>query len=408
MFKFALKNMAVKKVQIVLIVLSIVISAGIGVLAFNVATQVSEGITNNAGYYSVIIGPAGSSTQLAMNSMYFSDSPVGTIPYSVVTELEKDSRVTKVLPFAMADNYNGYGVVGTNAEFLENKTLAQGEMFKNDSTMQAVIGSNIAKYNELQVGDVIYTSHSANSTDTHTQGITVVGILSESYSSYDNVVFTQIKTLWDMHNHEEADEEHSKETEEHSEEEHHHTHGTVCAVLVNTKNPGFAMQLVEQYDGKIVISDDGDTFTLQAIEPMSVVRDILNDADDTKYIVFVLCAVILIMNIMVISIITLLNMYHSAKEISLMRLIGISMKKINLLYIIQNSLMGIGSVVLAFVVSRVLMLFMNDYVENMGVVLNMSTVYPLELVILLGVFIISVLPTVIWTFIMSRKDSIAD
>lgn len=408
MFKFALKNMAVKKVQIVLIVLSIVISAGIGVLAFNVATQVSEGITNNAGYYSVIIGPAGSSTQLAMNSMYFSDSPVGTIPYSVVTELEKDSRVTKVLPFAMADNYNGYGVVGTNAEFLENKTLAEGEMFENDSTMQAVIGSNIAKYNELQIGDVIYTSHSVNSTDTHTQGITVVGILSESYSSYDNVVFTQIKTLWDMHNHEEVDEEHSKETEEHSEEEHHHTHGTVCAVLVNTKNPGFAMQLVEQYDGKIVTSDDGDTFTLQAIEPMSVVRDILNDADDTKYIVFVLCAVILIMNIMVISIITLLNMYHSAKEISLMRLIGISMKKINLLYIIQNSLMGIGSVVLAFVVSRVLMLFMNDYVENMGVVLNMSTVYPLELVILLGVFIISVLPTVIWTFIMSRKDSIVD
>ena len=400
MFKFALKNMAVKKVQIVLIVLSIVISAGIGVLAFNVATQVSEGITNNAGYYSVIIGPAGSNTQLAMNSMYFSDSPVGTIPYSVVTELQKDSRVTKVLPFAMADNYNGYGVVGTNAEFLENKTLAQGEMFKSDSTMQAVIGSNIAKYNELQIGDVIYTSHSVNSTDTHTQGITVVGILSESYSSYDNVVFTQIKTLWDMHNHE--------ETEEHSEEEHHHTHGTVCAVLVNTKNPGFAMQLVEQYDGKIVTSDDGDTFTLQAIEPMSVVRDILNDADDTKYIVFVLCAVILIMNIMIISIITLLNMYHSAKEISLMRLIGISMKKVNLLYIIQNSLMGLCSVVLAFVVSRVLMLFMNDYVENMGVVLNMSTVYPLELAILLGVFIISVLPTVIWTFIMSRKDSIVD
>jgi ABC-type lipoprotein release transport system permease subunit len=404
MFKFALKNMAVKKVQIVLIVLSIIISAGIGVLAFNVATQVSEGITNNAGYYSVIVGPAGSNTQLAMNSMYFSDSPVGTIPYSVVTDLEKDTKVTSVLPFAMADNYNGYGVVGTSVEFLENKELAQGEMFEADNTMQAVIGSNIAKYNELQVGDVIYTSHSVNSTETHAQGITIVGILAESYSSYDNVVFTQIKTLWDMHNHEEIDEEHYEDAIE----EHHHSHGTVCAVLINTKNPGFAMQLVEQYDGKIVTAADGDTFTLQAIEPMSVVRDILNDADDTKYIVFVLCAVILVMNIMVISIITLLNMYHSAKEISLMRLIGISMKKINLLYIMQNSLMGFISVVLAFIVSRTLMFLMNDYVESMGVVLNMSVVYPLELVILLGVFIISVLPTVIWTFIMSRKDSIAD
>jgi cell division protein FtsX len=167
------------------------------------------------------------------------------------------------------------------------------------------------------------------------------------------------------------------------------------------------MQLVNQYDGKIITHGD-ESHTLQAIEPMSIVRDVLNEADDTKYIVFVLCAVILVMNIMVISIITLLNMYHSAKEISLMRLIGISMRRINLLYIIQNSIMGLISVILAFGMSRVCMLMMNDYVESMGVVLNMSKVYPMELVILLGVFVISVLPTVIWTFFMSRKDSISD
>ena len=203
--------------------------------------------------------------------------------------------------------------------------------------------------------------------------------------------------------------DHGEEHGEHEEgEEHHHTHGTVCAILINTKNPGYAMQLVQEYDGKIITTEGDDNYTLQAIEPMSIVRDVLNDADDTKYIVFVLCAVILIMNIMIISIITLLNMYHSAKEISLMRLIGISMKKINLLYIIQNSIMGLVSVLLAFGVSRICMSLMNGYVESMGVVLNMSKVYPMEFIILLAVFIISVLPTVIWTFCMSRKDSIAD
>ena len=118
--------------------------------------------------------------------------------------------------------------------------------------------------------------------------------------------------------------------------------------------------------------------------------------------------VILVMNIMIISIITLLNMYHSAKEISLMRLIGISMKKINLLYIIQNSIMGLISVLLAFGVSRGCMLLMNDYVESMGVVLNMSKVYPAELLILAAVFVISVLPTVIWTACMSRRDGLSD
>ena len=399
MLKFALKNMAIKKTQVFLIILSIVISAGIAVLAFNVATQVDEGITNNAGYYSAIIGPAGSNTQLAMNTMYFTEEPVGTIPYSVVTSLQQDSRVTSVIPFAMADNYNGYGVVGTTPAFLEGKPIAQGELFAADSTMQVVVGSNIAKYNSLEIGDVIYTSHSANSSDLHTQGMTVVGILKETHSSYDNIVFTQLKTLWEMHDHGE---------EEHTGEEEHHHHGTVCAVLVNTKNPGYAMQLVNEYDGKILTDEDGDSATLQAIEPMSVVRDVLNDADDTKYIVFVLCAVILIMNIMIISIITLLNMYHSAKEISLMRLIGISMKKINLLYIIQNGIMGLCAVLLAFGVSRGCMVLMNDYVESMGVVLNMSKVYPAEFLILFVVFLISVLPTVIWTFSMSKKDSITD
>lgn len=397
MLKFALKNMAVKKVQMILVALSIVISAGIGVLAFNVATQVDEGITNNAGFYSVILGPAGSSTQLAMNTMYFSESPVGTVPYSVVSEMERDSRVTKVIPFAMADNYNGYGVVGTTPEYLENKTVEKGRVFDKQSTMEAVVGYNVARYNGLEPGDVIYTGHSAVGSDLHSQGLTIVGVLEESYSSFDNVVFTQLRSLWELHDH--GDEE------EH--EDHDHEGGTVCAVLVNTKNPGYAMQLVTEYDGKIMTMADGDSFTLQAIEPMSVVRDVLNDADDTKYIVFVLCAVILIMNIMIISIITLLNMYHSAKEISLMRLIGISMKKINLLYIIQNGILGLISVVLAFGMSRLCMGLMNDYVESMGVVLNTAKVYPVEGLILLGVFLISVLPTVIWTMRMSGKDSIS-
>ena len=401
MLRFALKNMIIKKVQIILIVLSIVISAGIGVLAFNVATQVDEGITSNAAYYSAIVGPAGSNTQLAMNSMYFSESPIGTIPYSVVSMLQQDQRVAEAIPFAMADNYNGYNVVGTTPTYLENKTVQSGEMFDKTQKMQAVVGANVAKYNALKVGDTIYTSHSASGLDTHTQGLVVVGILEESHSSFDNVVFTQIQTLWAMHDHEE-------EHEEHEQEEHHHSEGTVCAILIKAKSVGYAMQLVQDFDGKIITTEENENYTLQAIEPMSVVRDVLNDADNTKYIVFVLCAIILVMNIMIISIITLLNMYHSAKEISLMRLIGISMKKINLLYIIQNGIMGLISVLLAFGVSRLCMLFMNDYVASMGVVLDMSRVYGVEWIILLAVFVISVLPTVIWTFCMSRKDGIAD
>ena len=253
MLKFALKNMAVKRVQVILIVLSIVISAGIGVLAFNVSNQVSDGITDNAGYYSAIIGPSGSETQLAMNTMYFSEEPLGTIPYSVVSMLTMDQRVRSVIPYAMADSYNGYNVVGTTSEFLIEKEIKDGNMFSDsaDASMEAVVGYNVAKYNDLKIGDVIYTSHSVGSTEKHTQGIKIVGILKESHSSYDNIVFTQIRTLWTMHDH---------EGEEHEGHEGH-DHATVCAILIKTKNDAYAGQIVSEYDDKIITDDHGDTHT---------------------------------------------------------------------------------------------------------------------------------------------------
>ena len=91
-----------------------------------------------------------------------------------------------------------------------------------------------------------------------------------------------------------------------------------------------------------------------------------------------------------------------------MRLIGIGMKRINLLYIIQNSLVGLILIGLAFGLSKLCLWMMSDYVASMGVVLNIAKTYPAELIILLGVFLISVVPTVIWTFSLSKKDSISE
>lgn len=400
MIKFALKNMEIKKIQIILVVISIVISAGVGVLAYNIGEQVSDGITGSAGYYSVIVGPSGSETQLAMNSMYFTDSPLGTIPYDVVTDLKKDSRVVSAIPFAMADSYNGFNCVGTTTEYLGGKEIAEGRLFDDTSSLEVVLGAAVAEVCDVKVGDEIHTSHSVG--DEHHTALKVVGILKESHTSFDNVVFTQLKTIWDVHKEGHSEDEHSEE------HEHHHMVNSVCAIMVKTTNPGTAMNIVTEYDDKIYTMPDGDSVTLQAIEPMSTIRGVLEDTDNTKYIVFALCAIILIMNVMIISIITLLNMYHSTKEIKLMRLIGISMKKINVLYIIQNGIIGLVSVIIAFLVSRLCLTFAGNYVASMGVVLNHSKTYPLEWVILIAVFFVSVIPTIISTAVMSRKDGLSD
>ena len=85
MLSFALKNLAVKKARMLLVALSVIISAAVALLSYNVSCQINDGIRNTFIYYDMILGPAGSSTQLAMNTLFFTDKPLGTISYDYVT-----------------------------------------------------------------------------------------------------------------------------------------------------------------------------------------------------------------------------------------------------------------------------------------------------------------------------------
>ena len=397
MFKFAIKNMAIKKVKIVLIVISIVISASVALLAYNISEQVDDGFKSTAEYYDIIIGPAGSSTQLAMNTMFFTDKPLGTISYEYVEELRADMRINKAVPFTMGDSYNGAKIVGTEPFFLENKTLAEGEMF--GEKFECVLGSAVAKKYGLSLGDELITSHGlAEGGHAHESNpLRVVGILKQTNTSYDNVIFTAVETVWATHDHG-GEEEHAEE--EHTQEEHEHEeHGEICAILVKTKSFNHYNAVKTKYgaDSKLLV-----------INPSEVLREVLENVDMSSKIVYILCVIILIMNIFIISVITLLNMYDSKKEISLMRLIGIGMSKINLLYILQNGIIGLISTILAFATSRLCLILMGEFVASMGIVLNSARVYPLELAIMALIFTISVIPTVVCTINMSRKDGLSD
>lgn len=392
MLKFAFKNMAIKKAKIILVVLSIVISSTVALLAYNVSEQVDDGFKTTAGYYDMIIGPSGSSTQLAMNTMFFTESPLGTISYEYVEELQKDSRVNKVVPFTMGDSYNSSKIVGTTADFLEGKDLSDGKMFTE--AFQTVVGSAVAEKYGLEIGSEVVTSHglSEGGHNHESTPLTVVGILKETQTSYDNVLFTMVETVWKTHDH--GEEEHE---DEHEEGEEHH--GEICAVLVKSKSFNYYNQLKTEYS---------ENASLLVINPSEVLREVMENVDLSAKIVYLLCIIILIMNIFIISVITLLNMYDSKKEISLMRLIGIGMNKINLLYIIQNGIIGLISTVLAFGFSRLCLVMMSEFVSSMGIVLSYSKVYVFEIVIMAVVFVISVIPTVVCTLSMSRKDGISE
>ena len=415
MFKFALKHMATRRAKLIMTALSVVITASVALLAYNISTQVSEGIVNTAAKFDIIIGPSGSATQLAMNTMFFTDKPLGTIPYSLVRELEDSGLVNDAIPFSMGDSYNAAPIVGTDARMLEGKALKSGEMFSQ--ALDAVVGYEVARQYGLKPGDTLITSHglSAHGAEHAENPLTVTGVLKRTDTAYDGAVFTPVSTIWALHDHEDGDHEDGDEAHEEAheggehdeagEDEDHDAHedhdhageGEICAVLVRSTSFNAYTQLMSVY---------GENSNYLAINPNTVLREVMDNVDLSRRIVYILCAVILVMNLFVVSVIALLSLYDSRKEIALMRLIGISMGRINQLYLIQNALAGLAAMALALALSHLCLLAIRGFVAGMGIVLNAARIYPLEWAILLAVFLLSILPTFIATRRMARRDGI--
>ena len=442
MLSFALKSMANRRAKLLMTALSVVITAAVALMAYNISTQVSEGIVNTAAKYDMIIGPSGSATQLAMNTMFFTDKPLGTIPYSLIDELKATGLVNEAIPFSMGDSYNAAPIVGTDAALLADKPLKAGAMF--EEALDAVVGAQVAKAYGVRVGDKLVTSHGLNTSGAHgaehaDHPLTVTGILARTDTAYDNAVFTPVSTIWAVHDHGHedgdeageaspapsvvvssgagasgapshaapaAEEAHDEEHEEHDhDEDHDHDHdnhdhdhaeeGQICAVLVRSTGFSAYSQLMSAYSGKA---------GYLAINPNTVLREVMDNVDLSRRIVYILCGVILVMNLFVVTVIALLNMVDSRREIALMRLIGISMKRINQLYLIQNAIAGAAAMDCSLLAAHLFLLAARGLAARMGIVLSATRVYPMEGAILLVVFVLSILPTAICTSAMAGRD----
>ena len=397
MFSFALKNLWTRKSKAFLSALSIIMATTIGLLAFNISSQVEDGIVETVTYYDTLVGPTGSETELALNTLFFTGTPIGTISYENYEKLKNDIRVNEAIPFAMGDSYKGAKIVGTDSKYLKNNKLYDGKLFENK--FEAVFGCNVAKNSKLSVGDTFFTSHGISETgDTghsHNTPYTVSGILKKTNTAYDNVIFVNIADVWNIHSHGEG--EHQEEEHHEDEQEEENQHGDVTAILVKSKN--LTMQ-------SMLTSELNKTAGIQAVNPTTVIRNVMENIDLSKQIVYILCFVIGIMAFMIIYIISLLNMHDSKKDIKLMRLLGISKGKINGILVIQNLTITLVSILFSVVLCRILLFAVNGFTSSMGIVINHMKVYNAEYVIILAIINLSLIPSFIANVKSFKEDPI--
>ena len=364
-FKIAWKNMWFKPLNTVLSIILLTASVAIISLLILLQKQFEKQFSSNIDGVDLVIGAKGSPMQLILSSVYQMDAPTGNINYKEAQIWMKHPFVKTAIPLAFGDNYRGFKIVGTTEEYLKkyDAKITSGTIFTKN--FEVVLGSEVAQKMNLKVGDKFFSSHGdAAEGEVHEEYPYVVkGIASPTGKVVDNLILSNIESVWAMHHHEEestpAEVHHHEEGEEH---DHHHeeTHSQdedpeITAVLVKLKNKmGFVLwpRLIAQ------------NTNMQAASPAIEINRLFSlfgiGLDALQYLAY---------GIMLISGISIfIALYNTLKErkyeFALMRVSGASRSQLLILVLFESILLCLVGFIFGTIVGRLGLYFISTSTQQ--------------------------------------------
>ena len=191
--------------------------------------SIQEQFTNNIKGISMVVGAKGSPLQLILSSVYHIDAPTGNISYTEAKKLAKHPLIAQNIPLAYGDAHKGFRIVGTNEEFVKHYGLVLKEGVAFQKNYEVCIGATAAEKLGLKLGDTFFSAHGLQD-DTHIhedQSYKVVGIYEYANSVPDQLILSNIESVWAIHSHDEkpkSKKSKTKPVEDHNHEGHDHDH----------------------------------------------------------------------------------------------------------------------------------------------------------------------------------------
>lgn len=185
------------------------LSLGIAVitvlLLFN--NQLEKKITENSKGIDLVVGAKGSPMQLILCNIFHIDLPTGNIKLREAERISRSRLVKTAIPLALGDSYKSYRIIGTGRSYAElyQAELAAGNWWGRD--LEVALGSTVAEATKLTLNDKFSSAHGLTQ-EGHAHNehqYVVTGILKRTGTVLDNLILTNIESVWKMH--EEHDEE---------------------------------------------------------------------------------------------------------------------------------------------------------------------------------------------------------
>ncbi len=332
------------------------IAFGTGILTILLlaSTQISDKLENNSKDIDLVVGAKGSPLQLILSSIYYIDFPTGNIPLKEAQELARSPFVKKAVPLALGDNYNGVRIVGTDSNFvgIYKLKVKEGKFWQSD--FETTIGSTVAENLKLKIGDTFYGAHGlTGSTDVHkTHAYKVSGILAQQGNATDNLILTNISSVWKMHD---------------PEEEHHHDSHNNKSEAPEIENKEITSLLIQYRSPMSVVMFPrmvNESTNMQAASPAQESTRLFSligiGVDTLQWFA------VLIMFIAAISV--FVNLYNSLKErsydLAIMRTLGASRSKLFLIVIAEGIMLTLAGTIIGIVLGHLALQFIGSNQES--------------------------------------------
>jgi len=347
-----------------LTVITFAIGVAIILSLVSISRQIEGEFAKNLKGIDLVVSGKGSPLQIIVSTVFQLDNPTGNIPMVEAEKLAKHPMVSKAIPMALGDNYNGFRIVGTNQSYIEHYkgVLAEGNNFTKP--MEVVIGSEVAAKNKLKLGANIVGAHGlVNSSDTHADSPYIItGILKPTHTVLDRLVLTPVESVWHTHEHEVEPEEHSDE--HHHEEDRHHDK-ELTALLITYKSPFAAATLPRMVNHNS---------SMQAASPSAETARLFALMGNATELVKIFGLLIICLG----SLGMFINLYNSINErkydMALMRTLGASRLKLLKISLCETLILSTSGAIIGVLLSIALSEFAAVWIyakKNIDVTINL-------------------------------------
>ena len=206
--KIALASSWSRRHVLSMIVLSIALSVALLLAVEQVRSEVRDSFNRSVAGTDLIVGARGGELQLMLYSIFHIGQASNTMTWNSFELIRDNPNVEWALPISLGDSHKGFRVVGTDVVLFDYFKVGRDEplAFQNgqrfSDLFDAVIGADVAKKLNYQVGQAITLSHGMGATsfsEHDDRPFTIVGVLKSTGTPVDQSVYVSSQAIEAIH-----------------------------------------------------------------------------------------------------------------------------------------------------------------------------------------------------------------